>query len=663
MTPDREYGNASSLSLADLEANDPHAPDAKADGEQDFLCPMPACADHQNPGQHRSLSANVRTGAWKCHRCGSTGLLAEYHSGRPPAPRPRRLTLVPPSKPHNIKVAPHPDVVARRNVGPVRRFVCTTIDGRVAVHCRQDLIETLADGTERPGKAMWWESTTGARGLPDGLHTADLLYAPDGLDAIPEGSEVDVHEGETAADAGHSLGRRSAALVCGASGRPSPAVTAWLARRHCNLYPDNDEPGRGLMRRSAHHLLEHKAAPRWVALPVEDKGDMADYVAAGATADDLAALIAAAPSAYSEVVAAMRAELAATGGDDSARVARLETENAELRQNYKATLDELLDAKRRTPERALDRFVDELADMERNPRTRGMMLQTLVMLKDCRAAMATGKPADARMSWRYEERQHQLQRSPNTQRRVLDTLVAHKVIGQEYRDLGERGKADWRQELDVYFKIPLTGDLADDLQTIRRRVHETKPEAKEVKRRGPCRVCTTASCDDHPDATLTKSVVLTCDQCGQDVTPAHAHTSQPASKQPKDAVALWRPALSDPHVVAVEPERNFCVQVPIEDVERRSCVQVPSAPDTLIDAMMAAWDEVRARQRTAPLSPAATLAAEVSALVVVAQAAQTPARPPDATAPDGCVRCGDPLAPAEFVICRGCSTAETWVAS
>jgi hypothetical protein len=170
------------VALADLEANDPHAPAPKADGETDFLCPLPACADHQNTAQHRSLSANVETGLWECHRCGGRGRLREYWEDRPAERRPPHLRLVTPSTapattPGDV-VSEKPAVVSKRKVGAVQRFVCVAPDGREAIHCRQNVVLTLSDGSERPDKMMWWESADGRRELPAGLHTVDLLYRP-----------------------------------------------------------------------------------------------------------------------------------------------------------------------------------------------------------------------------------------------------------------------------------------------------------------------------------------------------------------------------------------------------------------------------------------------------------------------------------------------------
>jgi len=74
------------LTLAELEAHDPHA--AQGGRERRFCCPLGDCAAKRVDPGHRSLSLNVQTGAWKCHRCGSAGVLEER---REPVPRRQRM--------------------------------------------------------------------------------------------------------------------------------------------------------------------------------------------------------------------------------------------------------------------------------------------------------------------------------------------------------------------------------------------------------------------------------------------------------------------------------------------------------------------------------------------------------------------------------------------
>src|SRR5262249_34952028 len=52
----------------------------------------PGCADERLDGRHRSLSANVDTGRWHCHRCGAGGLRREKWPRREPRYNPKRAS-------------------------------------------------------------------------------------------------------------------------------------------------------------------------------------------------------------------------------------------------------------------------------------------------------------------------------------------------------------------------------------------------------------------------------------------------------------------------------------------------------------------------------------------------------------------------------------------
>src|SRR5579875_243952 len=93
------------LSLNELIASDPHG-GREAGRERRYLCPF-CHGDRRRDAAHRSLSVNVETGMWHCHRCEQGGKLAEWHAasgvsrrGRAPArltgnlctPRPERLS-------------------------------------------------------------------------------------------------------------------------------------------------------------------------------------------------------------------------------------------------------------------------------------------------------------------------------------------------------------------------------------------------------------------------------------------------------------------------------------------------------------------------------------------------------------------------------------------
>jgi len=62
------------LGLAELELHDPRPTGHGA--ERRFLCPFPACADHQHR-EHKNLAANIETGLWACKRCGASGKFTE----------------------------------------------------------------------------------------------------------------------------------------------------------------------------------------------------------------------------------------------------------------------------------------------------------------------------------------------------------------------------------------------------------------------------------------------------------------------------------------------------------------------------------------------------------------------------------------------------------
>ncbi len=117
------------LSLADLQAHDPHTPDT-AGAERRCCCPLTGCAAKRVEGAHRSLSVHRDTGRWHCHRCGGRGRLVDAPQGLAPAPVRRARPTSPTAAP-----APRPTPTARP-VGGVRRWSCTTLDRRTALHAR-----------------------------------------------------------------------------------------------------------------------------------------------------------------------------------------------------------------------------------------------------------------------------------------------------------------------------------------------------------------------------------------------------------------------------------------------------------------------------------------------------------------------------------------------
>lgn len=76
-------GNRSTVSLAELEAFDPAAPTGSR--ERRFCCPLPhpVCTGKAITSTHRSLSVNLATGEWYCHRCEAGGTIRESWTVRP----------------------------------------------------------------------------------------------------------------------------------------------------------------------------------------------------------------------------------------------------------------------------------------------------------------------------------------------------------------------------------------------------------------------------------------------------------------------------------------------------------------------------------------------------------------------------------------------------
>lgn len=149
--------DAKTLSLADLEAFDPQAPDRGTNRR--FLCPLAGCDGHSPTASHRNLSANVTNGAWNCKRCKEYGLLLEFREARPkPNPRDR-------ARPRG----PHP--VERKLVPAAAPLVI-------------DPAETWRKKLQQPGYLLPLEGTPAegyllARGIPADLaRAAKVRYCP-----------------------------------------------------------------------------------------------------------------------------------------------------------------------------------------------------------------------------------------------------------------------------------------------------------------------------------------------------------------------------------------------------------------------------------------------------------------------------------------------------
>lgn len=161
---------------------------------------------------------------------------------------------------------------------PETRYVVRTPDGTpVAIHIR---VDTPA------GKKVWWERPDGQRGL-GGVRVEDLpLYA---VERLGDAREVVVAEGEKATDALLGIGIAAVGTVTGAHATPSAESLRPIAGRTVILWPDNDAPGRDHMTRVATRLADLGARDihlvEWADAPVG--GDAADFLARGATREDV----------------------------------------------------------------------------------------------------------------------------------------------------------------------------------------------------------------------------------------------------------------------------------------------------------------------------------------------------------------------------------------
>lgn len=184
------------------------------------------------------------------------------------------------SQAHAKLVAPESKIVSSHT------YAIRDIEGKlIAEHVRED----LSDGAKR----FHWRRN----GLPGlgGLPAADLpLYRMEQLKRAS--GSVLIVEGEKAADAGRSLGLLTLGTVTGAAGTHSPTVLAKLEGRPVYLSADNDDPGRAHMERHAGALQGIAAAVHWLDLPgLGPRGDLADWVSAGRTRDQLITLMESAP--------------------------------------------------------------------------------------------------------------------------------------------------------------------------------------------------------------------------------------------------------------------------------------------------------------------------------------------------------------------------------
>lgn len=185
----------------------------------------------------------------------------------------------------NPKPVPSPHISRVENGEPTAIFHYVDADGiTIATKARFD----GPDGTKR----FQW-------GLPDdqgwtglhGMRTRDLpLYGLRRLVESDRHKQVWVVEGEKCVDALEAIGEVAVSLPGGAAQKDFGNGLEVLKGRIVTLFPDNDQPGQGLMIRVAAKLMDVGGSLMKVdvaSLDLPEGGDVADFLYAGGELPDL----------------------------------------------------------------------------------------------------------------------------------------------------------------------------------------------------------------------------------------------------------------------------------------------------------------------------------------------------------------------------------------
>jgi hypothetical protein len=262
-----------------------------------------ACLIHN--GKDPNFSVKAETGEWYCHsQCNRGGSVYDFEMEltgagfREAAAEVRRLVGRPENGAHRAPEAdPQPD---KAKLPPwSKKYLAEKIQ-QVAEHEGLEFIEAYpyhyADKrlawakvrfVDKDGNKTFrsyavtpkggWTSPTKA-GVPP------LLYR---LPEVMAAAEVDLLNGEKAANAGVKLGR---ATTCGPNGEGhwEPEFTEQLTGKTVNIFTDNDNKGCEHGRMVARELFGKAKAVRLIKLPgLPPKGDLYDWIEAGGTAEQL----------------------------------------------------------------------------------------------------------------------------------------------------------------------------------------------------------------------------------------------------------------------------------------------------------------------------------------------------------------------------------------
>jgi hypothetical protein len=274
-----------------------------------------------------------------------------------------------------------------------------------------------------------------------------------------------------------------------------------------------------------------------------------------------------------------------------AQVDQLQAENAELRQERAALLEENRELRRQEPRKALRRLVQNVADLERDQSTRGIAWPLLALLSERQDRMEAGEPGDTTIPWNGAERCKQLGRSVVHLRTKFITPLENAGIVHRHYDERGQGAADgnWCRDLSLQVVADLPDDLADQVQAVYREVKQPPKERKKRDKQG-CKVCPTAQCS-HCGSTRVRSQVLPiCADCydrDHEARPAGVeHLHQPRRTQGAAAAV----AVQHFAPVPIRPDANKICRAETTTKLPTNFVRFPNGE--ALDGMMARLDQL-----------------------------------------------------------------------
>lgn len=234
-------------------------------------------------GSRNSLAINLDTGIWKCHQCQRGGSPADFEMALGSVDFKEAVNTVEEAV----------GMEAPASTGAHYDYVDEQGRAIIRVH------RTMRDGK----KSFWQEScqdgawVKGTKGVP---------RFPYRLDEVAFADDVIIVEGEKCVEALRALGYVATTALGGADGwKPRFGYGAHFTGKRVVIMPDNDAPGEKYGKAAADDI-RHVAASLRVARVPAVYGDIADWIADGATREQIDELLAgaAAPTMATEDTAA-----------------------------------------------------------------------------------------------------------------------------------------------------------------------------------------------------------------------------------------------------------------------------------------------------------------------------------------------------------------------